>query len=72
MFDEVTPPRDVFSFGRRSSVASIAMCPVRGRCSARTGNRHRLCDGCSLTYQPPTARFQLFVLWSTSTRASIP
>jgi hypothetical protein len=54
------------SFGCRSSVASIAMCPVRGRCSAPTGNRHRLCDGSSLTYQPPTARFQLFVLTRTT------
>ena len=54
------------SFGCRSSVASIAMYPVRGRCSAPTGNRHRLRDGSSLTHQPPTARLQLFVLTRTT------
>jgi|SRR5271169_4017401 hypothetical protein len=66
MFDEVAPPRDVFQLrlpliGRVDRDVSGAW-----QVFGPDGNRHRLCDGSSLTYQPPTARFQLFVLTRTT------
>jgi len=59
MFDEVAPPtRRISAFGCRSSVASIAMWSGAWQgVRPRRATRHRLCDGSSLTYQPPTARF---------------